>query len=152
MTRTAKKKTPIKIEELVFAFEDFSPMACVQNFIDLETGEIVRISDLEGDEEEAKAYGKIDSDPDRYLRIDRLPSHDAHQQMVDFTGNVKDSSLRAKLADDLKGKGAFSKFRQTLSRYPKEQERWFKYKDELMRKLALDWLEENEIDYQIVEK
>ena len=72
--------------------------------------------------------------------------------MVDFTGNVKDSSLRAKLADDLKGKGTFSKFRQTLSRYPKEQERWFKYKDELMRKLALDWLKENEIDYQIVER
>ena len=152
MTRKPKKKTPIVIEDLIVAFEDFSPMEYVQNFLDLETGEIIRISDLEGDEEEAKAYEKIDSDPDGYLKIDTLPSRESYRQMADFTESVKDLNLRNKLADDLKGRGAFSRFRQTISGYPEEQKRWFNFKDELMRKLALDWLEENEVDYQIAER
>jgi hypothetical protein len=152
MTRKSKKKTPIVMEDLIVAFEDFSSMAYVQNFLDLETGEIIRISDLEGDEEEAKAYEKIDSDPDRYLKIDNLPSSESYRQMADFTETVKDPNLRRKLAEDLKGRGAFSRFRQTIYGYPEEQKRWFDFKDELMRKLAMDWLEENEVDYQIIEK
>ncbi len=69
--------------------------------------------------------------------------------MLDFyTYTVKDKILEEKLAIALDGKGTFGRFKRVLSEYPKEKERWFEYKNEIIRKLVEDWLQENELELE----
>ncbi len=62
--------------------------------------------------------------------------------MVEFSETVKDRNLREKLAIALDGKGAFRRFKNVLSDYPEERERWFSFKDERIRQEVIEWLDE----------
>ncbi len=65
--------------------------------------------------------------------------------MEDFVDTVENKSLRKKLALALNGKGAFRRFKDILSDYPKEREDWFKYKNEKTAELVTEWLKENNL-------
>ena len=119
-------------------------------YLDLETGEILFISDYMDDEETGKLKDQINENPDRYERIPKAESHEGYEDMVDFIATVKDERLVELLEVAINGKGAFRRFKDVLLNYPEERERWFQFKDDRMEEKALEWLDD--IDVSLIEE
>jgi len=135
-----KKSLNINLDELCEAMEDSSYEN--EYFLDLETGEILFLSEYMDDEETEKLKGQIEEDFDRYERIPKAESREGYQDMVDFIATVKDEHLTELLEVAINGKGAFRRFKDVLLNYPEERERWFQFKDERMEERVLEWLED----------
>ena len=119
-------------------------------YLDLETGEILLISDYMDDEEIGKLKDQIDEDSDRYERIPKAESHQGYEDMVDFIATVKDERLAELLEVAINGKGAFRRFKDVLLNYPEERERWFQFRDDRVQEKALEWL--GDIDVSLIEE
>jgi hypothetical protein len=68
----------------------------------------------EGKDEDAE---DVSVEPDRYVSIEQIPSHEAFQFMADFTGELNDAQAREALGRALAGNSPFagSKTRLTVS-------------------------------------
>ena len=143
-----KRILRINLDELCEAMEDNSYEH--EYYLDLETGEILFLSEYMDDEETEKLRDNIDDDPDRYERIPKTESHDGYEDMQDFIATVKDERLVELLEAAINGKGAFRRFKDVLLNYPEERERWFQFKDDRMQELALEWL--GDIDVSLIEE
>jgi len=143
-----KKPLKINLDELCEAMENSS----FENdyFLDLETGDILFISEYTDDEETEKLKDRIEEEFDRYERIPKAESHEGYSYMVDFIATVKDEYLVELLEVAINGKGAFRRFKDVLLNYPEERERWFQFKDDRMEERALEWLDD--IDVKISEE
>jgi len=135
-----KKALNISLDELCEAMENNSYEH--EYFLDLETGEILFISDYMDDEETRELKNRIEEDFERYERIPRAESNEGYEDMVDFIATVDDERLAELLEVAINGKGAFRRFKEVLLNYPEERERWFKFKDERMEERALEWLDD----------
>ena len=135
-----KKALNISLDELCEAMENNSYEH--EYFLDLETGEILFISDYMDDEETRELKNRIEENFERYERIPRAESNEGYEDMVDFIATVDDERLAELLEVAINGKGAFRRFKEVLLNYPEERERWFKFKDERMEERALEWLDD----------
>jgi hypothetical protein len=111
-------------------------------FLDLETGEILFVSDYMDSEETEKLTDKIDGEPERFERIPKAESYEGYEDMEDFIAAVEDKHLAELLEVAIDGKGAFHRFKGVLARHPEGRERWFRFKDERMEQRALEWLDD----------
>jgi len=144
-----KKKTlKIDLDGLCSAMEDSSYEH--KYYLDLETGEILFLSEYMDDDEAEKLREKIDDGPDRYERIPKAESHEGYEDMQDFIATVKDERLSELLEVAINGKGAFRRFKDVLLNYPEERERWFQYRDDRTQERALEWLDD--IDVSLIEE
>jgi len=66
--------------------------------------------------------------------------------MRQFAASVEDDEERMELLDAIHGSGAFRNFKAGIARLG-VRERWFEYRDEALREMAREWLEENGIEY-----
>ena len=135
-----KKVLKIDLDELCSAMEDSSYEH--EYYLDLETGEILFLSEYMDDEETDKLREQIEQESDRYERIPVAESHEGYQDMEDFIATVKDEHLTDLLEVAINGRGAFRRFKDVLLRYPEERERWFQFKNERMQQRALEWLDD----------
>ena len=143
-----KKALKIDLDELCSAMADSS---CEHEYyLDLETGEILFISDYMDDEEIGKLKDQVEEDSDRYERIPEAESHEGYEDMVEFIATVKDERLVELLEVAINGKGAFRRFKDVLLNYPEERESWFQFKDDRMEEKALEWL--GDIDVSPIEE
>ena len=89
------------------------------HFLNLVTGEVVFFSDHLGlSDEDERLWEEIDGSND-YVAIERIPSYEAYQWMVDFVDEMvapADEHAAEKLSMALNGKGAFRRFKETLHR------------------------------------
>lgn len=85
-------------------------------------------------------------DTGRFVTVPSADSDEGYQDMEAFIETVGDEQLRNRLCRAIGGRGAFRMFKDTLTDYPEERERWFKFKDDRLRKRALDWLESLDIE------
>ncbi len=124
-----KIKVTVDLEELCVAFESSS--VDNQYYLDLETGEIINISDEFMDREEREELEKKVEDGfgKRYVSVPYASSDEGYRDMEDFVEMVKDQDLKEKLCIAIDGRGAFRRFKDVLLGYPEERERWFKFKD-----------------------
>jgi hypothetical protein len=133
-----KKALKVNLGELCEAMESNSYEH--EYFLDLETGEILFISDYMGDEEAREVTDRIEEDSERYEPIPRAEPNEGYQDMVDFITNIDNEHLAELLEVAINGKGAFRRFKDMMHNYPEESERWFKFKDERIEERALEWL------------
>jgi hypothetical protein len=106
-------------------------------YYDTATGEVCVTGPFEDDPGERE---RIDSDPQRYLEIDRLPSHEQYQWMARFaTEEVGDVLLRERLLRALEGRAPFRRFKDALLSAPQERERWFAYHARALRRAIEQW-------------
>ena len=138
-----KKVLNINLDELCEAMEDSSYEN--EYFLNLETGEILFISDYTDDEETSELKDRIEEDSDRYERIPKAESYEGYQDMVDFIATVDNERLAELLEVAINGKEAFRRFKDVLLNYPEERERWFKFKDKRMEERALEWLDDIDV-------
>ena len=78
-----KKTLEMDLSELCFAMDDNSDE--YSYYLDVETGEILFISDYMEEEEREELGDRVDEDPDRYEPIPRAESHEGYEDMEDFT-------------------------------------------------------------------
>ena len=139
-----KKRTlKIELDELCSAMEDSSYEH--EYYLDLETGEILFLSEYMDDEEAEKIGERIEDGPDSYEKIPRVESHEGYDDMVDFIATVDDEYVTELLEVAINGKGAFRRFKDVLLNYPEERERWFQFKDDRVQEEALEWLDDIDV-------
>jgi len=136
----------IDLQELCFIFEDSSSEH--RSYLDLETGEIIRIfDDITDSDEKEELDDKVEEGfGERYITITNAESYEGYQDMEDFIETVKEVKLEEKLYNAMARKGAFRRFKDVLIFYPKERERWFKFKNEKIMEHVNEWLEEEGIE------
>ena len=141
-----KRSMKINLEDLCLAMENNS--YDLDYYLDLETGEIIFISDYMDDANLEELKNRIDENPDRYEPIPKAESYEDYDDMVDFISTVEDEHLVELLEVAIDGKGAFRRFKDVLARYPEERERWYHFKEERMKERAISWLEDIGISLQ----
>src|SRR5437870_1287849 len=113
-------------------------------FLNLVTGEVVFFSDYLGlSDEDERLLEEIDGSND-YVAIERIPSHEAYQWMVDFVDEMvapADEDAAEKLSMVLNGKGAFRRFKDTLHLVEDQWlQAWFQWKNEQLEAALDEWV------------
>ncbi len=83
---------------------------------------------------------------EHYITIPNAESYEGYQDMEDFIETVKEIKLEEKLYNAIVRKGTFRRFKDVLIFYPKERERWFKFKNEKVMERVNEWLEKEGIE------
>ena len=134
-------------------------------YLNKETGELVTITDEEinaiennddwGDypewQQEALVTAKKVLDSSDYLP---LPSKfDIHEYaiMERFCYSVENPKLSDELSYQIRGSGAFRRFKDTIHRYGIEDE-WYRFRDQAFEEIAIEWLESNGISFSKIDK
>ena len=133
---------PIDMNMLEAAMED-SELAN-RYFLNLVTGEVVFFSDYLGlSEEDEQRLEEIDGS-NEYVAVERIPSHEAYQWMVDFVEEVvapADEDAAEKLSIALDGKGAFRRFKDTLHRVDEQWlQAWYQWRDRQLKATLDEWV------------
>jgi len=108
--------------------------------IDLETGEVWRAATIEYFTESEPAETPNFDDAGRWLYVGPEGSDDGYRDMESFIAMVDDPARADRLGIAIDGRGAFRRFREVISRWPDEQERWNRFSDERRRGRAREWL------------
>lgn len=122
----------IDLQDLSTALEDYSDLHSW--WLDPQTGAIeVWTDELQADDE---------SHPeDRgWLFIQPIVSSDGYADLVDFTEAVVDTRARDLLRRAIQGRGAFRRFKDTLSEFPELRDAWFEFHGVRMERRAIEWL------------
>ena len=67
--------------------------------------------------------------------------------MERFAGSVPDDKAADLLLVTLQGSGAFRRFKDTLM-ILNLAEKWWEYRDRAYEEIAVDWCEQNNVEYQ----
>jgi hypothetical protein len=131
-------------------------------FLDLDAGRVVTVlRDLIRAAEEEEDGGKAgESERDEewefakravFLdRVKKLPTQfEIHEWaiMEEFSQLVEPGRIRDDLHRAIHGSGAFRYFKDTIRRYGIEED-WFHFRDQALRQIAIDWCEENGIQWK----
>ena len=132
-----------------------------QSFLNLSTGEVVIFTDEEIDTassdddiseqadwyKEAIARAKVYlENEENYLSLPSTFEFHEYSVMEDFISDLPIEEQREALFSLIKGKGAFSRFRQGLERFLL-LDKWYKHKEEALTDFAEQWCKDNNIDY-----
>ena len=153
------RKVKVNWGELNTAFQSSSWE--MRHFLDLETGEIVMITDeaaryaeqppeeeligwmkdaVEEAERVEEGYGT------RYIRIPEADTRDSYRDMEAFIGTVRNSRLQDRLWQAIRGSGAFRYFKNVLYEHPVERKRWFAFQERCIHERVSWWLESENIE------
>jgi hypothetical protein len=123
---------PVDLEELASLLEG-DPL-CGGGRIDLRSGACwphsVEYGEDDGDE----------NDEDRWLHVARLGSREGYRDMELFIATVEDPAIADRLQIAITSKGAFRRFKDVLSRWPQELQRYYLLSNERQRGRARAWL------------
>jgi hypothetical protein len=130
------------------ALEDHS--GTVYFYLDKQTGEILRISEMSAtQEEQQEIYDQVESEPDRWVPIEPLPSRDEFEVMEDFVVKLPDGEDKRTLEHALSYKKPFSNFKQALSGMPDLRKQWFVLHDNHTREAAEALLKDQGIEAKL---
>jgi Uncharacterised protein family (UPF0158) len=79
-------------------------------------------------------------DRDRWLWVDCEGSRPGYRDMEWFISDIDNSETQDRLSIAISGRGAFRRFKDTLSRWPDLMTRWFAFSDDRQRGRARSWL------------
>jgi hypothetical protein len=83
---------------------------------------------------------------ERYLRVPSAEARQGYQDMEAFIETVKDPRLKMRLEQSIRKRGAFRNFKDALTAYPAERERWFAFKNARMKERVIAWLADEGIE------
>jgi hypothetical protein len=124
----------VDLDLLATALEDHSPFGSSW-WIDARTGEVWMWSD---DMDPDPAWDPEERDDAR--GIPPLESRIAYGDMADFVAIVPNRDAAELLDRAITGRGAFRRFKDTLSEFPKLRQQWFTFRDTRMRRRAIEFL------------
>lgn len=147
------RPAPIRIDagELLFAMDSHD--AEIENYLDLQTGEIIP-APWGALMEDEPMYAELDAmrdDHTRYRRIDPVPSRQGWAWMRDYAETVANPRASERLLDAIAGSGAFGRFKRVLSSYEDLRQGWFRFQEERLLEYAREWLEDEDIDAELTQ-
>lgn len=107
--------------------------------IDLRTGEVWPQPAIEY-AEEAGEVDEDDDDPERWLWMHCVGSHEGYRDMEWFIEDLDDPDFSDELARTISGRGAFRRFKDRLSERPGLMTRWHAFSNDRQRGRARSWL------------
>jgi hypothetical protein len=114
-------------------------------FLNLVTGEVLFFSEYAGFSDEDEQLLEEIGGSDDYVAIERIPSHEAYQWMVDFVNEIivpQDEHVAEKLSIALMGKGAFRRFKDVLFTTGDERvQAWYDWKSQRLNEAVEAWLQ-----------
>ena len=119
-------------EGLVVGFESRSRQ--ITHFFDRQTGEVVQVL-----ERDAAKHAALTADP-RYLALPRDRGERSRGDLEEFAAMCEDAAARRDLAAALATEDFASAYRAALLRHPKEEGRFFQFKQRRARERAEEWL------------
>lgn len=119
-------------------------------YLNIETGKVAMYSNLSGgfDEDGNEIKGSNAFADEKYVEISGTHSYEIFRDMEGFVESIAEASLKLKLTQILKARGAFRAFKEELMHHPLEQERWLRFRKECMLQRVHDWLEENDLELE----
>ena len=113
-------------------------------YLNMVSGKVVFFSDFLGLSEEDERLSEEIDESDDYIAVDRIPSHEAYQWMVDFVDEIvapSDENAAEKLSIALEGKGAFHRFKDTLHRVDEKWlQAWYQWRNKQLKAAVDEWL------------
>ncbi len=70
-----------------------------------------------------------------------------YSMMESFIETIDDKTIHNQLLIAINGQGAFRRFKDTCLNFD-IIEKWYKFRDEKYKKIAIDWCNKNSIDYE----
>jgi hypothetical protein len=119
-------------EGLVVGFESRSRQ--ITHFFDRQTGEVVQVL-----EKDAAKHAALTADP-RYLALPRDRGERSRGDLEEFAAMCEDAAARRDLSAALATEDFASAYRAALLRHPKEEARFFQFKQRRARERAEEWL------------
>lgn len=110
--------------------------------------------DLDDDPEwlrEAKAKAREVVNSDDWLELPSKFDIHEYQIMEDFCRDVEDEEISERLLRNIRGSGAFGRFRAAIDVLGIEQD-WYQFRRAAFERIAIGWLEENGIEDDTEEK
>ena len=127
-----QKRVPFKFEDVMEALEGFE---MTEYYLDIKTGDIIRISELESEEDKEQI-----TEEDRYIYIESIPSFEKYKWMEQFINMIGHEKAKRELRIAISGKEAFSRFSRILSDYPEVQEWWYGFKAKMLWDEMMGWV------------
>ena len=84
---------------------------------------------------------------DDYIRLPDDYEIDDYSIMEDFCYSIEEEDLREELLYAIRGSGAFRMFKEKIYQHDLEDD-WYDYKDQRYRQIAIEWCEENNIEWK----
>ena len=150
----------VRLSAIMEVIEIFSDE--LSSYLNKRTGEVITLSEEEisaaeeGDDLDdypewqrenilmAREFLKNEKD---YLGLPTKDDLDEYRLMEKFSLSIEDPETSEILYDDIKGRGAFRRFKDALHRLNLTEE-WYAYREAAVRQVAIDWCELNEINWQ----
>lgn len=126
------RSLPVDLEELASLLEG-DPL-CGGGRIDLRSGQCWPQS-MECDEDDGD-----EDDEDRWLHVAHEGSREGYRDMELFIATMEDPAITDRLEIAITGTGAFRRFKDLLSRWPQELQRYYQLSNERQRGRARAWL------------
>ncbi len=149
----------VKLDDIIEGLECQSDES--HSYLDKRTGKVILISDeelfaAENDEpiedfpdwqhDQIKIAKEILQETGDYIG---LPSKfDIHEYsiMERFCLSINDPEISDTLYSLIKGSGAFQRFKDAIHKYDIADD-WYKYRDNRLKEIAIEWCEENGIEF-----
>ena len=135
----------IQLKQVIDAIE----MACdsYTEFYDRETGETVSLPDpVWTGEVDEELETLLESEPDRFLRFPTKFEIHEYSIMESFVEALPAGKIHNELAQSIRGKGAFRRFKNTVRYYGIER-LWYDYLENAYREIAIRWCREHDLTY-----
>ena len=133
----------VKLSDIIDAIEMANQYS--ESFLDRKTGEIVWISEMaRTSDEQEEAYEQLDEHG--FYRLPSTFDIREYDMMEEFIYSLPEP-LQNKLEQVIRGKGAFRRFKNTI-RYLGIEDEWYQYQASEYKRKAIEWCEENELEYE----
>ena len=136
----------IHLEQVIDAIETADD--AFTYFYDTQTGETVYLQDeiVTGERNEELEELIENSPRGRFLRFPT--KYDIHEYhiMESFVESLPPGAARQELANAIRGRGAFRRFKNGIY-YHRIEKQWFDYRDQAYREIAIRWCRDVGIEY-----
>jgi hypothetical protein len=149
----------VKLDEIIEGLEFQSDES--SSFLDKTTGKVVLISEYEmcaaEDDEPIEDFPdwqqdlvriakEIVDETGNYIALPTKFDIDEYSIMEKFCLSLNDTEMRNTLYSLIKGRGVFQRFKDAIHDYGIADD-WYKYRDEALKEIAIEWCEENSIEF-----
>jgi len=149
----------VKLDDIIEGLEFQSDES--SSFLNKKTGQVVRITDEElcaaEDDEQIEDFPDWEQDQINIAKeilaetgdYIELPSQfDIHEYsiMERFCLSIDDPEISDTLYNLIKGSGAFQRFKKAIHKFDIVED-WHKYHDNRLKEIAIEWCEENGIEF-----
>jgi len=89
---------------------------------------------------------EINDESENYIPLPSEAELNGYKLMEEFCYSLPDESLKNEMLDAIRGKGAFKRFDDKIMHFGIEND-WYKFKEDKLRRVAVEWCEKHSIEY-----